>query len=805
MNALHSVFRMLRQSPRIVLLAVATLAVGIGAVAISFAALYAIVLRPLPLVQRQQDIVHVTSTLISKGEPDLGVALPDFEDLCASSATLEGAGVSRNAVFLVSNEHGTEYVQGAELSCGLFHLLGVEPVQGRNFRPEDESSGPPVVIISHRFWLGHCGGAAVLGQPCFVDGERRTIVGVMPPRWQYPQVADVWIPLTRRATNPWSERGKFVYDVKARLNPGRSAAEAQAELSARAGALAARYPATNSGVDVRVIAWREKLNEQLGRYTMLLFGAAGCVLLIACANIANLLLARTVMRAHETAIKLALGASRGRIVREHLAESGLLALAGAALGAMLALWGIGALADAFPENTPFWIVLEPDALLTGVIVATAAFSTLVYGLWPALRAARPDLMHELKDAGRSATLGSRSRRFRQVLVIGQIAAALVLVVTSGLLVRSLVAVQTMDRGFNASNVVTFRTGVPAGEGTGSAAAVFFDQLEQRLAASPDVVCAGAIDALPALLPGARGRAAVVVEGNADPVNYADLQFPFRRVASAGYFQVLQIPLVAGRSFRPADTADAPPVALVDTAFVRNHFGQANPLGRRFRLRDHSGGADGLAWIQIVGVVGSVKHRPESDFEDATFYLPLTQRAASTMSVVLRTRPAGGRRADALSLARSLNPSTSIFREKSLQEVVRESQWRGRFFGWLFALSAVVALFLALVGTYGVMSYHVAQRRAEIAVRLSLGANPRALAWQLVGDGLRLVTSGVLFGTVGALVVARLCAGQLVGVSPHDLVTFATAIVLVAACAAAACWLAARNATRLTPVELLRVD
>lgn len=809
MAELRFAFRQLVKSPGFAFVAIFTLALGIGSATTAFTAVNALLLRPFPLIRNQERMIHLDQAAPAKGADSLDVCYADFLDWRARSQTLSALWVFDRRTVIISTPGQPMRRMGSGLSPGAFQAMGVQPVLGRDFRPEDDlPSAPPVAIIGHELWQSHFGGnEEVLGQSVQLNGQPTTIIGVMPPRWRYPEVAEIWMPLRRDPEV--THRGNFDVLGHAMLKPGVTLEQARAEFAAISAALAREFPQTNDGVVAVLRDVREEATAGTAHLTLLVFGAVMFVFLIACVNVANLLLARASARTKEFAIRLAVGAQRRQLVRQLLLESLLLGAAGALGGFIFALWGVDLMLTALPVELPFWLHFEFDGRVFGFIAALAIVSALLFGLVPAWQGSRPDMVDELKEAGRTSAANAQSHRLRNILVVAEIALALVLLVGAGLMMRSFLLLNRVEPGFDPRGVLTFRVGFPPvmfgnEEKMQQVTRQFFHDLLPRLAALPGVTAVSATSALPALDIG--GPAAILREGEPEPETFAAVETALVRIAAPQFFETLRIPLRSGRTFTPHDDDRHPKVAVVDEVFARRYFPGQDPIGKRFRGLGKP--EDKPEWLEVVGVVSEARRCLDRDEPNGTFYLPYGQKPTNFMTVVIRT--AG----DPLALVDAardevlaVNPQIPIYNAISFEQAIERSEavWRRRFFGSLFTVFASVALLLAVIGIYGVMSFSVTQRTQEIGVRMALGAEPRTVIVMVLRRGVRLVAAGLGCGFVTAFFVAELLAGSLYGVSPHDPPTFAVVPALLAAIALLACYIPSRRAIAINPVIALRME
>ena len=807
--------RMLMKKPGFTLIAVITLALGIGATTAIFSVVNGVLLRPLGY-QDPQRIV----TLLNKGRGPVSPAnFLDFQAHSQSFAQMAAAEAWGGTI--VSNDKPEE-IRGLRMGDGLFSLLGVQPLLGRTLQPEDFQPGKDhVLVLSHKLWQRAFGGdAGLIGRQLTLSGESYTVVGVMPPQFQFPPfwstLAEMWAPLDlrNRATN----RGGNSLRVFARLKPGLNLTQAQAEIDGMNIQLAEAYPDDNAGIDIRVDPLNEKVVGNVRPALLVLSGAVGFVLLIACANVACLLLARAATRQRETAVRMALGASRWRILRQLLTESVLLSLSGAAVGILLALWGVDMLTALLAGNTSSYNVRLPR--LSEINVDAAAFvftlvvsllTSLLFGLAPALGASKPDLNQVLKEGGRGTTGGRR--RLRETLVVVELALALVMLIGAGLLMNSFLKLQAVDPGFNPRNVLTMTTSVAgASQYVGPAREGYYRQLTERLGALPGVESVSGINHLP--LAGDRWGTGLTIEGRPLPPPGQGIEATFR-VSRPDYFRTMGIPLRAGRDFTERDTPDAPAVVILNETLARRYWPAEDPVGKRLMLGSPRDSPQAPQWLTVVGVVKDIKQDSWIDAPSNELYLPFQQsggffagtaRQFTSMTIVVRTTvEPQSLAATAQETVRAFDHNVPISNVVSMEQVIADALWQPRFNLQLIGLFAGVALVLAAIGLYGVMSYAVAQRTHEVGLRMALGAQRRDVIELMVGQGMKLALLGVTLGLVVSLGLTRLMTNLLFGVSATDLTTFAVIAVLLILVALLACWLPARRATRVDPMIALRYE
>src|SRR4051795_2067212 len=546
--------RMLVKTPGFTAIAILAVALGIGASTTIFSAINALLLRPMPYIEDQDRLLAVSEFFAKNPDQNAGVAFPDYLDLKRNATTLEGLGAIQEATFIITGGDKPERYLGGEISADTFSFLGVQPILGRLFRPEeDELNAPPVALIGYQVWQEHfAGDRGVVGKMIPINGKQVTVIGVMPQGWRFPEICDIWMPLQMAEKD--HPRGNFFLDCIGKVKKGVSIEQARAELEAITARIAAQHPETNTGIGVHVTSFREESVRNFKKLTLLVMGAVLFVHLIACANVANLLLARGATRGKEVGIRLALGASRRQIIRQLLAESLVLGMVGSAFGLLFAVWGVDLMLTALPNEVPYWIRFDFDWRVFSFALGIGAVSSVLFGLMPAFQASNPQLVDALKEGGRTGTGGAKGQRIRNSLVIAEVALALVLLVGAGLMMRSFMSLQKTDIGMDPSRTLTFRVGLPEAQFTDNEAAPrFFAQLVPKLATLPGVEAAAATTSLPAL--GNIGISAFILEGEPEPKQLQDAHNMRQGNGNAGFFQSARMPLLRGRDFTTADTKD----------------------------------------------------------------------------------------------------------------------------------------------------------------------------------------------------------------------------------------------------------
>jgi putative ABC transport system permease protein len=797
-------FRTLLRSPGFCAVAILALALGIGPNTAIFTMVNAVLLKPLPVPEPDR-VVMIWGTMLKSGFDQLPVSAADylewkrqarsFDEMAAAFAIPE-YGLN------VSGVGEPERLPAATASKEFLPALGIKPIVGRNFLPEeDRPGGAPAVLISHAYWQRrfHSDPSAV-GRTLTVDGVARTIIGVVPHELGELVAADLWLPT---AIDPNSiERRNHNYGIVARLKAGVTAAEARAEMKTIAARLEQAYPGSNAGYGITLFPLAEMFAGRIRPVLLILLGAVGLLLLIACANLANLLLARASTREKEIAIRGALGAGRRRIVRQLLTESLVLALAGGALGLLLAEWSVRALRNTVPDMFPMLRHMRVDPSVLAFTLGLSILTGLLFGLVPAWRSSRTDLNTTLKEtAGRSESAGG-SQRIRGFLLGSEVALAVLLSVSAGLLLRSFVRVMEVNPGVRVAGILTMNLSLPEMKyDTPVKRANFFKNLTEHLQTLPGVRSAGAVAILPlrvSILAFRVGVTSIQVEGHPVPPPGQEPQADFRTV-TPGYFDTMGIALRQGRLFDPHDDLDAKRVAVVNEAMVRRVFPRENPLGQRIL----SGG--GRA-IEIVGVVADAKlYGLDAPIEPA-FYVPHMQQPGDSMGLVLRTDgdPAAAAAAVRHEI-RKLDPEQPVSDVRTMQKVLSDSLTLRRVSMLMLSVFAALALTLATVGIYGLTAYSVSRRTHEIGLRVALGANQSQILRLVVGRGLVTTLIGAGVGLAAAWQLTRALSGMLYGVTATDPLVFAGVPLLLIAVSVVASYVPARRATRIDPLVALRYE
>jgi len=815
---LRSGARMLRRNPGFAATAILTLALGIGANTAIFSAVRAVLLSSLPY--RQPDrLVKIWGQLPGEGIPKLSLSDPEFFELADTNQAFEqvAAFYPDGGDNLGGGESEPQRIIRGSATWNLFPLLGVKPILGRTFWAEDDKPGHgQVAVISYGLWRSFfAGDPNVVGKTMRMNGRPFTVLGVLPEGFDFAGEHQVWTPLALDRTHP-NDRGSHSWSVIARLKPGVSVAQASADMARFAQQLGRQYPdyyPANSGWGVIVMPLREELVAQIRPALLILMAATGMVLLTACANIANLLLARSSGREKEMAVRASLGAGQGRMIRQLLTESLLLSLLGCVAGLALGELGIVAIRGLAPGILPSIGKVELDSTVLWFTLAVAVITGLLFGIAPAIQISRPRLHDALKEAGREGSGGRRGQRMRNILVISEIAFSLLLLTGAGLTIRSFYRLLRVDPGFRTDHILTMRVTLPSVTyPTGPALPRFFNQLLGRVRGMPGVESAGAISQLP--MGGVRSSGSVYVENSDAPVLQRTPPYPYPYIetdqifATPGYFEAMKTPLVAGRTFSDGDTADSAGVSIVDSKFAATVWPGQNPLQKRVCIRVAGDAKHPRPqWTTVVGVVAHVHYDSLDEEGRGQAYFPQTQDPfgdSRGMFVAIRTAYDPAALANAVrAQVLAIDRSEPLYSVHTMDEVVATSVQQPRLSLSLLGLFAGVAFVLAAIGVYGVIAFTVSQRKHELGIRMALGAQAGDIRRMVIGQGARLALAGVAVGLAGALYLARFMAPLLYGIQTRDPVTFAIVPVLLAAVTLAASWIPAVRATRVNPIETLR--
>ena len=781
--------RLFARNPWFAALAVVALALGIGANTAVFSVVHAVLIKPLPF-PNPDALVAVYDT--QPFCPTCPASFPKYVDWRDQNAVFDAIGGSSPGSSVLTGKGNPERIRTTRVTASLFRVFQLAPVVGRWIsEDEDKPGGAPVAVLSYGFWQERfAGDPNVVGQTIVLDGITRTIVGVMPVDFTV-QRAQVWVPLALALDQ--KRRGNHFMPVVARLKPGVSVATAQREMIALGVRLAKEYP-TNHGIDV--VSYRDVVVGDTGRSLLVLVGSVAFVLLIACANVANLLLARAASRRREITIRTALGAARARLARQLLTESVLLALVGGAFGVLLAFWGVRAFVSMAPVNFPRLTSIGVDAGVLAFTLAISVATGIVFGLAPALHAFHQHPSDAIKQDETRSGSGRGVRRASSALVVIEIALSLVLLIGAGLMMKSLLRIVHQDAGFTVERLLTFELTLPNSRYSDHArVTAFYDDALSRIRGLPGVQRVGAINMLPLVNWG--NNSDFTIEGRTWPDGRSPLLET--RVVRGDYFQAMGIRLVRGRLFTERDNATAPKVVIINDAVAQRFFAGDDPVGKRLTFYGSGGPLS-----EIVGVVSSVRSADLSRLPLIEAYAPDLQYPNNSMTFVVRTsaEPTALTAAIRQEIAAidALQPLSAV---RTMEEVVRTSTARPRLLSVLTGVFALLAGLLAAVGTYGIMAYSVSQQTREIGIRMAMGADPAAVIRVVLGDGVKLIAAGVALGAAGAFALTNVLTTMLYEVSPTDPTVFATTCAGVACVALAACYVPARSATRVDPMIVLR--
>ena len=799
--------RVLLKRPGFTSVAVLTLALGIGANTAIFTVVHSVLVRPLPYKDADR-LALVRESLPKLGWNMMSVSPAEFLDYQEGNEVFsEIAGFTDESLNLTGQGDPLR-VQAARVSAGLFSLLGVQPAQGRGFlQEEDQVGNNNVIILSHGLWQSHFGSdTAVINRVVRLDDKPFTVVGVMPPGFQFPynggsfaRAPELWVPLALTDQEKKIRASDFQYGLIGRLKPGVSLPQAQADIEAVAAHFQQQRPDIYGDVQVSatVVGLKQDVVKKVRLFLLILLGAVSLVLLIACANVANLLLARAVSRQKEIAIRSALGAGTGRIVRQLLTESVLLSLIGGGCGLLLAIWSMDLVAKFAPRDIPRLQDISLNLSVLGFTLLVSVFTGVLFGLAPALQSARLNLNQILKDAGGRAGRGREGKRLRELLAVFETASALILLVGAGLLISSFARLLRVPPGFNPDGVVIAQTALPSTRyRKADQSKAVQKQLLERLAALPGVQAAGVTTNLP--LVGERGIGFLVEGDAAQAVNTG-----YNAWVSDDYFRALGIQLRAGRSFTDADREDTPPVIVINETMQRRFWPDEDAIGKRIKW---GGWPDD--WLTIVGVVADVKVSSLEAETNPAIYMPIFQIPRARASVIYVVRSSS----DAASISgalrreiRAVDAELPVYDVRPMNQVIAESVAQRRFTMMLLAVFAATALLLAAIGLYGVISFSVTERTREIGIRVAMGASYSDVLRLVLGQALTLSLIGIAFGIAGALALTRMMSSLLFEVSPNDSLTFVCAPLLFAGVALIACFVPARRAAKVDPMIALRYE
>ncbi|HJU87953.1 MAG TPA: ABC transporter permease [Gemmatimonadaceae bacterium] len=791
--------RQLRHNPGYALAATLTLALGIGATTAIFGAVNGVLLRPL-VYEDADRIMTVWQTDRKHGVERDEVSPANFLDWRDRARSFERLVTMEPWGLDYQGTEGPETLDTWLVSDGFFEALGTRPLLGRIFLPDEYTAGKDrVVMLTYNAWQRRFGGdRGIVGTTLRLDGEPHLVAGVMPPEFDIPRGTEAWTPKVFTEAETRMRRSTF-YVVIGRLRPGVTVSMASAEMASIASQLAKEHPDVNADVGASVVPLPEALVGEVRPALLILLGAVGLVLLISCANVANLMLARAVRREREFAIRAALGAGRRRLVRQLLVESLVLAAIAGGLGVLFARWGVDAIRGLAPTDLPRLNELSIDGRVLAFAIAISVLTALLFGLAPALRAAASNIHEELKAGGRAASAGRVKHRMRAALVVGEIAMAMVLLVGAGLLGRSFIALLSVDRGYQTDKVLAITVQSWGYFPTPPARREFARQAVERIATLPSVRAVGVTSSLP-LSPAIGAHSASIVVVGRDAPDSAQLPSIHATVATSGYFDAMGMKLRRGRMFESTDDDRGRPVMLINETLAKQYWPGANPIGEQVRVTF----AGPPVVREVIGIVNDVRHAGLQEVPRPGIYIPHAQQP--TGALVFTVRTAG----EPLAMARrvqeaiwSFNAQMPVARTATLEGLLDDSLRERRFHLMLLGAFSLSALLLAVVGVYGVLSQATIERTQELGVRIALGAQSRDILSLTLGNGLRLALLGVVLGLLGAAALTRLLQGMLFGVSSTDPMTFAALAIIVVAVSVVASYIPARRATRVDPLTALR--
>lgn len=798
--------RTLLKNPGFTAIAILTLALGIGANVAIFSVVYALLLRPLPFPHPERLV-----TFGPNQDGEVGSFAPaEFVGVQHEQKVFDEVTAIRGGNFNLSAGERPERVYGAVASRNFFRLVGINPMIGRGFAPEDAASEEQnVVVLGNALWRSQFGGnREILGGTVLLNGEPHTVIGVMPPEFDFPDNAQLWVPPRFTVpshpmepnADPSARFDAHYFDTYGRLKPGITPTQGEAPMTALFRQIGEQNPGADQSATIRVQSLQEYEVGDLRPALLLLLGAVALVLFIACANIANLLLARGSARHRELAIRRALGASATRVARQLLTESVLLSVAGGVAGIVVASWCFRPLAALVPAELRGMVHLQLNATLLMFAFALSILAGMFFGLVPALQSSHGDLNETLKAASARGTMTAGRQRAQTALVLAEIAMALILLCGAGLLMRSFVRLNSVPTGFNPSGVMAMQLSlIQTGYEQPAKRTQFVEQILENIQAVPGVQSTAIVTRLP-LSPGSSSRS-VTVEGHTYPPDSpAQQESPDYTVVSPGYFHTLNIPLIEGREFHQTDSADMPGVAIINHAMARVYWPGEDPIGKRLQI-------DGTnQWLQIVGIVGDIHQHKLGEPPKPMFYAPYAQDPWTFFTIAVRTPANPSQIAPALvSAVQNVDHNLPVFNVRRFDEILAASVSQPRFQMILLVLFGGLALTLAVIGIYGVISYTVAQRTNEIGIRMALGAQPRHVLAQILWQGTRLAGCGALVGLVASYFVTRSMKSMLFAVSALDFGTYAAVTALLMVVTLVACYVPARRAMRVDPMVALRYE
>ena len=789
--------RILTKQPLFAIIAIITLALGISVNTTMFSIVNGVLLRPLPFYNPDQ-LVILDEASPKKGLDSMGLSYPDYVDWQKRSQSFESLAIVSEESYTLSQNNVSEHINGARVSASYFALLGVKFLQGRPFNIEEDSPGVELTaIISESLRKRYFADSQrVIGQTIKLNGEIATIVGVVVGDFKFPGNAEIWVPF--RLTYTEETRGtRFLLGI-GRLKPEISIEQAKLELNNISQELTKEHPQANADIQGVVVAWREAFVSDIRPKVLLLFGAVGFVLLIACANVGNLMLARLSTRSREMAVRVALGATRKQIISQLFIESILLSGMGGFLGLLFSIWTVDWLISSLPDVLPVWMEFSLDwnvLIFTSMAVIATA---VIFGLLPAFQASNPELSQVLKDSSRTCAGGKNF--LSNILVVGEVALALVLLISATLMMKSFINLQEVNPGFNKENLLTGQLELPQIEFPKDEQKInFYKQLWQQLNTIPDVESIALTSNLP-FSNSYSGRGFTVENKDTD---YASLPICFFSIVSPNYFSTMGITLIKGREFNENDTLEKEKVAIIDQQIAARFFPTEDPIGKRLKF---GGPKSNAPWVTIVGVVNTIHHTDLKKLTRVNIYTPYQQNAKERITIVAKTKGGFNSLASAIkSKISTLHPEIAFYEVKPMKELISNSIIGEQSLGLLFGIFALLALILSAIGIYGVISWFITQRTHEIGIRIALGAKESDVLKLVIFQGMRLAILGVIIGIAASFGMAVVMKSLLFEVNIKDPITFLIVPLLLLVVAFLACYIPARRAVKVDPIVALRVD
>ncbi len=801
---LRFAFRTLRKSPGFTLLAVLCIGLGVGVTSTILSAVNAILIRPLPY-QNPEELVAVYSWATATGERRVNISHPDYLSWRDDNRTFAQLGMWTWDVMAFSGDGEPERLDGAMVTSNLFPLLGVQPLLGRGFSPEEEQpNGPRVVVLSHALWQRRYGGQRdLVGRTITVNGFPTQVIGVMPPGFAFPDRGQAWRPLVVEG-NGLSRANRFYAGALGRLKPGVTIQQAQQDLDVISARLEKAYAKDNEGWRAETIPLHEDLVGEMRRPLLIFLGAVGCVLLIVCANVANLMLTRGAGRQREIAVRAAIGADRGRLVRQLITESLVLAALGGVVGLGIAAAGIKLYGLAVPSGLPWYISLRLDGTTLLATLGLSALTGVLFGVVPAFRSTAVNLTGALRDGSAGAGEGRGKHRLRSTLVVAEVTLSVVLMIGAGLLLRSYAALQATTLGFDRAQVLSFRLSLPQLKyDSPDKRRNFYASLFDRIKAVPGVETAGSGQGIP--FSGWNVQAYLSMDGQPPRPRGQELDAHYQRI-TPDFFPALGIPILKGRGMSAADRDTANPVAVINETLARQAFPGEDPIGKRIK---RGAATDPEPWFTVIGVARDFRHYRLPRPMGPAMYLAFNEVPGYTQTVVVRTAASVS---DPMSLAprmlgilKELDAEIPAYEMQTLAQAMDRSLWRQRLQGQVIGLFAALGMILAAIGIYGVISYGVAQRTREVGVRMALGASRSEVVGLVLRQGMLLVGIGLVLGLIAGFGVSRALTNLLYGIGPTDLVSFVGVPLVLGVVALLASWLPARRASRVDPLIAMRSD